>query len=496
MVIPRGWGRAAVAAVALAGAVGVRAADSGDRIGSVFAARIELQRQIGEWLTRSLAGAAEPYRVEAIVQLEMRGSIKELRAKQESAVPSVKIGGKNRVKLPGLGMVDGGGGQGNLMPEISIDGGTRVSETVSRQVETEVAKLKVMLFVDPSMPKDRRDLLVQLANDLAGIDRARGDEVVTREWPESAKPTHGATVVQATIQSKVPWEVITISVSGIVAAVIVALGIRGARGTSLVGVGGGRAGGAEGGAVAGAAGAAAVSVAIEAEERKKRLDELGAFRELAHATPKELVQVLAEVDPQTACAIADLVGFDPATAKLVETMLPPPRRVEIGIGLATPRVLTRDQLSQMEGAAAQALQRVRDRVALGGAGRLAEFLALAPDAVRREVLEGVAARDPGVAQEARRSMYLFEDIPRLSDATLRQVVTGVDPGVVAIALVGAPEIRGLVHDAVSKRLRAILEAEEELVKDKPAAEVESARRVLEDAMRQLNLRGEIRARAA
>lgn len=497
MLIPRGWGRAAAVAMALAGPVGVRAAESGDRIGSVVAARIELQRQIGEWLTKSLAGTAEPYRVEAIVQLEMKGSIREVRSKQESAVPSVKIGGKNRVKLPGLGMVEGGGGQGNLMPEISIDGGTRVSETVSRQLETEVARLKILLFVDPSMPQGRRDMLVDLVTDLAGIDRARGDQVVTREWPETAKPTHGATVVNATIQSKVPWEVIAICASALLGAVIVSFGLRGMRATSAGGMGGGMGVGAAGGAGGGgAAGSLSVAVQAEVEERRKRREEMGAFKVLADATPRELVQVLAEVDPHTACAVADLVGFDADTAKLVETLLPAQRRVEIGIGLATPRVLTRDQLTHMENAAAQVLQRVRNRVALGGASRLAEFLAIAPEAVRREVLEGVAARDPNVAQEARQSMYLFEDLPRLSDATLRQVVTGLDPSVVALALVGAPDVRELVHAAVSKRLRAILESEEEVVKEKPAAEIAAARRAVEDALRHLNTRGEIRARAA
>jgi len=495
MAISRGLGRAALVAVALAGASGALAVESGDRIGNVVAARIDLQRQIGEWLTKSLSGAAEPYRIEVVVQLEMRGFVREVRAKQENVTPSVKIGGKNRVKLPGLGMVDGGGGQGNLMPEINIEGGTRVSETVSRQLETEVARLKVILFVDPSMPKDRRELLVQLGSDLAGIDRARGDEVVVREWPESASPARGATVVQATIQSKVPWEVIAICVSGILAALIVSAGLRGARGASLAGFGGGRGAGAAGGAVAGAAGVG-VSVAVQAEERRKRLEEMGAFKALAGATPKELVQVVAEVDPHTACAIADLVGFDAEAAKLVETVLAPQRRIEIGIGLATSRVLTRDQLAHMENAAAQVLQRVRNRVALGGPGRLAEFLALAPDAVRREVLDGVAARDPNVAQEARQSMFLFEDLPRLSDASLRQVVTGIDPGVVALALAGAPEIRDLVHNAVSKRLRGIFEVEAEVVKGKPAPEIETARRVIEDAMRQLGQRGELRARAA
>jgi flagellar motor switch protein FliG len=323
--------------------------------------------------------------------------------------------------------------------------------------------------------------------------------VVTREWPESAKPTHGATVVQATIQSKVNWEIIAICISAVVGAVIVALGLRSMR-SPAVAIGGGGRGGEGGlggfGGAGGVAAAASVSLAVEAEERKKRREEMGAFKVLADASPKELVQVLAEVDPHTACAIADLVGFDPETAKLVESMLPAQRRVEIGIGLATSRVLTRDQLSHMETAAAQVLQRVHNRVALGGAGRLAEFLALAPEAVRKEVLEGVAARDPGLAQEARQSMYLFEDLPRLSDATLRHVVTAIDPSVVALAIKDTPEIRELVHGAVSKRLRGILEVEGEVVKDKTPADVEAARRVLEDTMRQLNLRGEIRARAA
>ncbi len=80
MSIPRGSGRVVAVAIVLAGAVGVRAAESGDRIGTVVAARIELQRQIGDWLTKCLAGTAEPYRVEAIVQLEMKGSIKVLRS--------------------------------------------------------------------------------------------------------------------------------------------------------------------------------------------------------------------------------------------------------------------------------------------------------------------------------------------------------------------------------------------------------------------------------
>ncbi len=495
------WGWALAAAFLAVVPVGfqVRAAQSGDRLGAVVAARIDLQRQLGDWLSSSLARPAEPYRVEAAVRLELRGVVREIRAKQANVTPSVKIGGKNKVKLPGLGMVDGGGGQGNLLPEIAIDGGTKITESVSHQIDTEVVKMTVLLFVDPVMPRERRDLLVRLASELAGVDRGRGDEVVIEERPNPAPQAAAGgvpTVVQATIQppANLPWEVIAGCATVLLAAAILAWGLsrRGAEGRAAGPAGRDTSPGGTGPSPE----AAAEAAKAEAAERTKRREELGAFKVLAGATPKELVQVVAEADPHTAAAIADLFGLDGEAAALLERMVPAQRRAEIGIGLASARVISRDQLTQMENVADQLLKRVRNRVQLGGPGRLAELLAVAPSAVRREMLEVVSTRDPNVAEAARRSIVLFEDLPGLDDASVRQIVASVDPSTVAVALLGAPEVREVVLGAVSKRLRGVLEAEEEAVGEKDAREVEAARRAIEDAMRVLNGRGDLRSRAA
>ncbi len=134
---------------------------------------------------------------------------------------------------------------------------------------------------------------------------------------------------------------------------------------------------------------------------------------------------------------------------------------------------------------------------MGGAGRLADFLSAAPDDVRGQLLEGVASRDAAMADAARGSMVVFSDLAKLSDKSLRRVVTGIDPSIVALSLVGAPEtLRTALLGAVSKRLRAILEGEAEAVVDRPAKDVEAARRVLERAMFQLHTRGELIPRAA
>ncbi len=467
---------------------------------SVMAARIDLQRQLGEWLTRSLQGPAEPYRVEVSVRLDLRGHVREIREKLESMSPAVKIGGKNKVKLPGLGSVDGGG-QAGLLPEINIDGGGRVVEQVTRQLETDVAQMTVVLFVDPVMPKERRELLIKLAGELAGLDRSRGDDVIVQERPSGPTAPAGGgglpTVVQATLQTstKLSPDIIAVCLTGLVAAAMVAWGLSrktmSERTLALGGAGGGGRGGGDehGGAPLDAA------AGVADEDRKKRREEVGAFKVLADATPTEVVQVIAEADPHTATAIVDLFGVDAEASKAMEEALSPQRRLEIGMALASPRVLTREQLGQMETIAGQVLQRVRNRVALGGPTRLAEFLSNAPSAVRQEVLSAIAERDEATARAARSAMLLFEDLPRLAAGSVRQIVAGVDPATMALAMVGAPEVREAILAAVSKRLRSILEVEEEVVKDKPTTDIEAARRTVEDAMRALQNRGELRRAA-
>jgi flagellar motor switch protein FliG len=491
-------GVAAIVAVLTFGAV-AGAAEQASRYGAVISARIEMQRQLGEWLTKSLQGPAEPYRVEAVVRVELRGMVREMRAKQQSAAPAVKIGGKSKVKLPGLGMVDGGGQGGPLLPEINIEGGTRVTEQVSRQLETEVTKLSVILFVDPVMPKERRELLSRLAGDLTGIDRSRGDEVLVEErpaLPPPVGPVGPPTVVSATITPppKLAYEIIAVCATTLLAAAILAWGLS-RRSAIAAGVNG--RGGAEleeRREVVAAASAAIAAADAEAVQRRRK--ETGAFQALAGAKPDEIVQVVADVDPNTAIAIVDLFGLDDEAARLLAQKVPPQRRSEIGVGLASPRILAREHLAQMESIAGQALERVRNRVALGGPSRLAELLARAPAGVRGEMLQAVAARDPGLARAARAELVLFDDLAGFDDASVRRVVTGIDPAQVAIALVGADAAREVVLGAVSKRLRAILETEVELVVGRPPAEIEEARRIIEQSMRALHARGDLHLRAS
>jgi hypothetical protein len=506
-----GWrGGAIAAAIAMLAAGSASAAESQEnRIAEVVAAKIELQRSLSEWLAGSLGKPAAPFRVDPVVQVVLRGEVRELRQEEETVGGDVKFGGKTSMKLPGLGYADAGG---NNTPEVTLRGPGKRTTRTTRQLDLSVVRMVVRLYVDPAMPKDRRQLIKSLAGDLVGIEPGRGDELVVDDLPAIAAVPTAAPVVPvsggyaapvmaspvAGSQGGSTASAVAMSLTAILVAVILAWGLsrrhgagaldtlRGARGDDEEGGGveivdGRVIDGRPGGATA-AAGAAA---------------DASAFPSLAGATPREVAEVLCDVEPVVAAAIVETVGLSEETGKLFYVIVPQARQTEIGLWLGKQRVIARTELAQMETAAADALARVRSRVTVGGAGRLAAFLSAAPDDVRGRLLDEVAARDAALADAARGSMVVFDDLSRFTDKSVRRVVTGIDPGVVALALVNANDgVRETVLNAVSKRLRGIIEGEAEAVQERPSRDVEAARRILERSMLQLHTRGELVPRAA
>ncbi|HSM92330.1 MAG TPA: FliG C-terminal domain-containing protein [Anaeromyxobacteraceae bacterium] len=499
-------GLAIAAAIVLLAAGSASAAET--RIAEVVAAKIEMQRSLSDWLAGSLGKPAAPFRVDPVVQVTLRGEIRELRQEEETVGGDVKFGGKTSMKLPGLGYADAGG---NNTPEVVLKGpGKKTTRTV-RELDLSVVRMVVRLYVDPAMPKDRRQLIKTLAADLVGIEPARGDELVVDDLPAIAAVAsapvplanggYAAPMVAApsaaTSQGLSALALFGLSVTAILVAVILAWGLSRRQGgaSNAVDVSLGRGGDEEGGVeivdgrvIDGRQGAGAVAGGAA---------EASAFPSLAGATPRELAEVLCDVDPAVAAAIIESVGLGEEAAKLFYVVVPGPRQTEIGLWLGKQRVIPRTELAEMETAASAAIARVRSRVTVGGAGRLAAFLSAAPDDVRGRLLDEVAARDATLADAARGSMVVFDDLARFTDKSVRRVVTGIDPGVVALALVNANDgLRSTVLNAVSKRLRGIIEGEAEAVQERPARDVEAARRVLERSMLQLHTRGELVPRAA
>ncbi|MGT2425895.1 flagellar motor switch protein FliG [Amnibacterium kyonggiense] len=102
------------------------------------------------------------------------------------------------------------------------------------------------------------------------------------------------------------------------------------------------------------------------------------------------------------------------------------------------------------------------------------------------LLDGLRERDGHLADEVRAKLLSFEDIPRLQDRDVQQLLRGIELDVVALALKGAPaETATAITSNMSERNREALAEEAGALGRMKKSQVEEARNVLVRAMREL-----------
>ena len=102
------------------------------------------------------------------------------------------------------------------------------------------------------------------------------------------------------------------------------------------------------------------------------------------------------------------------------------------------------------------------------------------------LLEGLQQKDGVLAAEVRARLLSFEDVPRLQDRDLQQVLRGIDLGTLALALKGAAaEISSAITSNMSERNRESLAEEAAELGRVPKRQVEEARNVVVRAIREL-----------
>jgi len=476
---------------------------AGSRLGAVFGQRVELQQSLTTLLEERLRALGRPYEVLVTVRLSLRGDIRQIGAHQEEAPAEMKIGSRQQLKLPGLPTMDRPSTA--LTPEVSVKIPGRRGE-LRRELESQVERIAVRLYLDPAVPPELRDRLRGEAIDIAGLDPARGDvlDIVNLPPPAPASPraaaagaAAGAAPAGGAASSwwrSVPPQSYLAYVTALACAALVgvALSLGQRRRGALEG-----APGVGGDIVLQPASAPAAAGNPAASARPARAASEGEFEFLDGSSAAERAELLASLDVSSAAALLARVGADEETARILFERLEPERRVELSAALGQTRVLHRSALAEVEALAKRELERIRSHVAVGGADALVDALSRAPSEAQRQVLEDLSRSAPELAQAVRSRMLFFEDLGALPPETIRQVFAGIDPSTVAVALRDAPqELRGAVERSLSKRLRTIIAAEDEALGTPAESDVVVARRAVELAMRRLQMSGALRARAA
>ncbi len=214
----------------------------------------------------------------------------------------------------------------------------------------------------------------------------------------------------------------------------------------------------------------------------EELDAATVVGQLADETAETVAFVLVQLGPDQAAKI--LMHLDTArrldVAEAIATMgSPEPAAGGIVADVLKRRMRsTTSRFAPLESSAAGAqAHRVQP---------LVDIMNRADPAAEGELMAALQARDAGLAEEVRAKMLAFEDLPRLQDLDLQQVLRGIDIAQLALALKGAPEeIAEAVRANMSERNRQSLAEESAELGRVRKSDVEDARHAIVRAIREL-----------
>lgn len=232
--------------------------------------------------------------------------------------------------------------------------------------------------------------------------------------------------------------------------------------------------------------------AMEIIEKVKNLTTLRGFDVLKKADSTQLVNFLNKEHPQTIALILSHLNPDQTAEAIKE--LPDELRSEVVFRIATLGKISPQTLKQIE--------KVVDELAgfsmnqsmskLGGPKSVAAILNRTNVTLSKDIIAGIEEKDPEVASEIKRLMFLFEDIIHLQDKDIQRILKEVDRKDLGFALKIADEkVSTKIYANMSERAADLLKEELQFMGPVKLKEVEAAQARIVDVIKQLEEQEEI-----
>ncbi len=215
--------------------------------------------------------------------------------------------------------------------------------------------------------------------------------------------------------------------------------------------------------------------------------------EFLHRVPAERIAALLRGEsPQTTALV--LASLHSTLAAGVLARLPEGEQPDIALRIARMGHANTKVIQQVEAVIRQKLGAVVERKysASGGAKALAGILNHADRSTERNVLENLAGADKALAEQVRGMLFVFEDIVKLDERAVQQVLREVDQKDLVLALRGAPEnVTEVVLANMSERGAAMLKEEMEIQQPQRQRDVDEAQSRVVTVVRKLDEAGTI-----
>jgi flagellar motor switch protein FliG len=217
------------------------------------------------------------------------------------------------------------------------------------------------------------------------------------------------------------------------------------------------------------------------------------FGFLAKADPRQVLSFLQDEHPQTIALV--LAHISAAQASQILSGLAADLQADVAHRIAMMDRTSPDIIRLVEATLERKISSVlqpSDLSSVGGLEPLVEIINRADRATERLILEGLAGRNPELAEEIRSKMFMFEDITALDDRSVQLVLRQVESSDLATALKGVrDEVRTKVMKNLSERAAENLADEIEMLGPIRLRTVEESQAKVIQAIRTLEESGQI-----
>ncbi len=198
------------------------------------------------------------------------------------------------------------------------------------------------------------------------------------------------------------------------------------------------------------------------------------FSALNRVDPRVIAEFTKAEHPQTTALI--LAHMDPSAAGKVLSFLPEVVRTEVVLRLAKLKEVSPTVMEEIiEALQNDLLNMASGGEEVGGLKRVAEILNHTEKSVEADILKRLQEEDPALAEGIQQLMFTFEDLVKLDNRAIQEILREVDIKVLAKALRGAnEEVQQKIFSNMSQRAAEVLKEDMEALGPTRLSEVEEA----------------------
>lgn len=210
------------------------------------------------------------------------------------------------------------------------------------------------------------------------------------------------------------------------------------------------------------------------------------------ADSQQLLSLIMNEHPQTIALI--LSYMQPEKAGQILSGLPVEIQSDVARRIANMKSTSPTVVREIEEVLEKKLSTVirSDLATIGGIGSLVQILNQVDRGTEKNIIEHLENDEPELAEKVRSSLFVFEDVIGLDNASIQRVIREVDTKDFALALKGSSEeVADAIYKNMSKRAAATLREDIEYLGPVRLVDVEKAQQNIVNIIRRLDEAGEI-----